>query len=219
LLARPVATPALAHAALAGLHEVDVGAGRPACVHVPASWTPLRPAACAVMLHGSGGDPGQGLALLEPHAAAAGLIVAAPPSSAYTWDRILGSFGPDVAVVERLLHWVFERYAVAPRQLALGGFSDGASYALSLGLDHGDLFPRLVALAPGFIAPVAPKGRPRIFIAHGRADRVLPVERCSRRVVPMLRRAGYDVRYEEFDGGHEIPDHIVRAAVEEVTRG
>ena len=217
LLARPVCTPPLAHEARAGLHELDVGAGRPAFVNVPAAWAPDRPAACAVMLHGSGGDPRQGLALLEPHAAAAGLIVAAPPSSDYTWDRILGGFGPDVAVIDQLLHWVFKRYAVAPQRLALGGFSDGASYALSLGLDHGGLFPRLIALSPGFAAPVGPDGRPCIFIAHGTADRVLPVARCSRRVVPMLQGAGYEVRYLEFDGGHEVPSEIAREAVKEVT--
>ncbi|WP_298233373.1 alpha/beta hydrolase-fold protein [uncultured Azohydromonas sp.] len=210
-------TPPLAHEAGPGLHEIDVGAGRPALVHVPAAWTPSRPAACAVILHGSGSDPRQGLALLEPHAAAAGVIVAAPPSSDYTWDRIRGSFGPDVAIIDRLLRWVFARYDVAPRQLALGGFSDGASYALSLGLDHGELFPRLIALAPGFAAPVAPRGRPRIFIAHGNADRVLPAARCSRRVVPMLQGAGYEVRYLEFDGGHEVPSEVAREAVGEVT--
>ncbi|WP_043458445.1 alpha/beta hydrolase [Azohydromonas australica] len=217
LLSRPVPTPPLAHHARPGLHELDVGAGRPALVHVPAAWMPGRPAACAVMLHGSSGNPRQGLTLLEPHAAAAGLIVAAPPSSDYTWDRILGSFGPDVAAIDRLLGWIFERYEVAPQRLALGGFSDGASYALSLGLDHGELFPRLIALAPGFAAPVGPRGRPRIFIAHGKADRVLPVARCSRRVVPMLQGAGYEVRYLEFDGGHEVPPEVAREAVAEVT--
>ena len=217
LRARPVSTPPLAHEARPGLHELDVGTGRPALVHVPAAWTPGRPAACAVMLHGSGGDPRQGLALLEPHAAAAGMIVAAPPSADYTWDRILGGFGPDVAIIDQLLRWIFERYDVAPQRLALGGFSDGASYALSLGLDHGELFTRLIALSPGFAAPVGPRGRPRIFIAHGYGDRVLPVARCSRRVVPMLQGAGYEVRYLEFDGGHEIPSEVAREAVGEMT--
>jgi phospholipase/carboxylesterase len=47
--------------------------------------------------------------------------------------------------------------------------------------------------------------------AHGTRDRVLHVERCSRRIVPMLRASGYTVRYEEFDGGHEVPAGIASA--------
>jgi phospholipase/carboxylesterase len=35
--------------------------------------------------------------------------------------------------------------------VALGGFSDGASYALSLDLTNGDLFASLIAFSPGFI--------------------------------------------------------------------
>lgn len=219
LSARPGAsTPPLAHLAAAGVHPVDVGLPRPALVHVPADWSADAPAACAVLLHGSGGDPHQGLSLLEPHAAAAGVIVAAPPSTDYTWDRVLGGYGPDVAVIDALLRWVFDRHAVDASRLALGGFSDGASYALSLGLDHGDLFTHLIALSPGFAAPVAPSGHPRIFISHGTSDRVLPVSHCSRRVVPMLRGAGYKVDYQEFEGGHEIPQDIARWAALELTR-
>jgi predicted esterase len=217
LSARPSALPELAHLGAPGLYEVVVGATLAALVHVPPAWTPGTPAACAVMLHGSAGRPSQGLALLQPFAAERGVIVAAPPSTDYTWDRILGGFGPDVAVIAALLRWVFARFAVDPARLALGGFSDGASYALSLGLDHGELFPRLIALSPGFAAPQGPRGRPSIFIAHGTGDRVLPVQRCSRRVVPMLRGAGYEVRYEEFEGGHEIPPAVARTAAEILT--
>lgn len=218
LTARPSATPPpLAHLAAPGLYPVDVGLQRPALVHVPPTWRPGAPAVCAVLLHGSAGNPLQGLSLLEPHAGAAGVIVAAPPSTDYTWDRIVGGFGPDLVVIDTLLRWVFERHAVDPARLALGGFSDGASYALSLGLDHGELFPRLMALSPGFAAPVGPRGRPRIFIAHGSGDPVLPIDRCSRRMVALLRGAGYDVRYEEFQGGHEIPAEVARKAVEEMT--
>ena len=43
---------------------------------------------------------------------------------------------------------------------------------------------------------------------------MLPIEPCSRRIVPALRLGGYDVRYEEFDGGHTVPPAIVRAALD-----
>ena len=53
---------------------------------------------------------------------------------------------------------------------------------------------------------------PRIYISHGIDDRVLPVERCSRRIVAQLRRYGYDVYYEEIDDGHTVPAPIVANA-------
>jgi hypothetical protein len=33
-------------------------------------------------------------------------------------------------------------------------------------------------------------------------------------VAGVLGRAGYDVRYEEFAGGHVVPPELVRAAVD-----
>jgi len=98
--------------------------------------------------------------------------------------------------------------------MALGGFSDGASYALSLGLTNGDLFTHVIAFSPGFMAPAHQVGAPRIYISHGIHDAVLPIDRCSRRLVPILERAGYDVKYHEFDGPHTIPPDIAREAVE-----
>jgi phospholipase/carboxylesterase len=57
------------------------------------------------------------------------------------------------------------------------------------------------------------KGRPRVFISHGTRDPVLPIENCSRRIVPRLEQAGYEVSYHEFDGGHTVPPEIAEEAV------
>src|SRR5436190_993778 len=79
-------------------------------------------------------------------------------------------FGEDVAFLNRALESVFARLAVDPARVAIGGFSDGATYALSLGLANGDLFPRVVAFSPGFIISAPPHGRPRFFLSHGISD-------------------------------------------------
>jgi phospholipase/carboxylesterase len=71
----------------------------------------------------------------------------------------------------------------------------------------------VIAFSPGFAAPAAQIGAPRLYISHGTHDSVLPIDRCSRRFVPQLRRAGYDLRYHEFDGGHTVPVEIAREAV------
>ena len=141
------------------------------------------------------------------------MILLSPSSRGRTWDVLLGGFGPDVEVIDSALTRVFERCPVDPSRLAVGGFSDGASYALSVGLTNGDLFTHVIALSPGFAAPTELRGSPRLFVSHGVGDRVLPIRSTSRRVVPIMERQGYDVRYEEFDGGHAVPPRIAREAV------
>lgn len=182
-------------------------------LHVPAGYSPARPAPLVVLLHGAGSDARSGLALLRELANDAGLLLLAPTARGRTWDVILDRFGPDVASLDALLEHVFERFAVDRSRVAVGGFSDGASYSLSLGLSNGDLFTHLIAFSPGFMAPGARRGRPAIYVSHGIEDRVLPIERCSRMIVPALRRSGYDVDYREFEGGHAVPPSVARVAV------
>src|ERR687894_135029 len=75
-----------------------------------------------------------GLALLRQQADAAGLILLALSSRGPTWDLILGRgrYGPDVAAIDGALESTFSRYAVDPARVAVGGYSDGASFALTL---------------------------------------------------------------------------------------
>jgi predicted esterase len=70
-----------------------------------------------------------------------------------------------------------------------------------------------MAFSPGFVPTVEHHGRPRLFISHGTADPVLPIGSCSRRIVPRLEQADYDVTYREFDGAHTVPPDIARTAV------
>jgi phospholipase/carboxylesterase len=102
---------------------------------------------------------------------------------------------------------------VDPLRLAVCGFSDGASYALSLGSANGALFTHAIAFSPGFASTEEQRGSADIFVSHGTHDEVLPIEGTSRRIVPQLRRRGYVVRYEEFDGPHEVPKAVAREAL------
>jgi predicted esterase len=198
----------------AGRHSLKLGDGRDCLLYVPAQYKPANPAPLVLMLHGAGGDAPQGLSLLGKFADESGFILLAPASRRQTWDVIVDAYGPDVELIDRALEQCFRRYAVRPSRVAVGGFSDGASYALSLGLTNGDLFTHVLAFSPGFMVPAAQKGKPHIFISHGTNDRVLPIERCSRRLVPQVKRAGYDVLYREFEGPHTVPPGIAREAVE-----
>jgi len=148
------------------------------------------------------------------HAVSRNLILLAPDSRGGTWDVIRGGLGPDVAFIDQALHQTFGRYAIDPAHIAMEGFSDGASYALSLGPCNGDLFTHIIAFSPGFMAPPGQQGKPHIFVSHGTHDRVLPIDRCSRVIVPRLERAGYDVHYQEFDGPHTVPGGIAIEALD-----
>jgi phospholipase/carboxylesterase len=198
-----------------GAHALGLGGRRDGEVYVPPGYRPERPAPLVVSFHGAGGNARHGLSLFRPLADEHGLIVLAPDSRGKSWDVIVqDGFGPDVAFLDRALAQTFSRYAVDPARLAIGGFSDGASYALSLGLANGGLFTHIIAFSPGFASPPGQEGSPRIYVSHGTEDRVLPIDSCSRRLVPRLKRAGYDVLYHEFEGPHTVPPQIARESLD-----
>ncbi len=194
----------------AGTTSLDLGGRTEALVAVPGGPSGARP--LLVFCHGAGGEAAQSLAAVGDVATARGVAVLATTSVSTTWDLLAGGLGRDVAVLDAALQEVAAGLAVS--RVALGGFSDGGSYALSLGLANGDLFEAVLAFSPGFVAPPGREGRPRVWVAHGTGDRVLPVERCGRRVAQQLSTAGYDVTYDEFDGGHVVTPALVTAALD-----
>jgi phospholipase/carboxylesterase len=193
-----------------GVHALDLGRGAEALLAVPPG--PSEPRPLLVFLHGAGGSGANSLRVVGAVAGARGIVVLAPSSVAATWDLVAGGLGRDVSLIDAALEEAFGRTAVS--RTALGGFSDGASYALSLGLANGDLFEAVLAFSPGFVAPPRREGRPRIWVTHGTGDRVLPVDRCGRRVVRRLTADGYAVTYEEVDGGHAIPPDRITAGLD-----
>lgn len=138
------------------------------------------------------------------------LLLVAPKSTLSTWDVIADGYGPDLRRIDQLLEQVTAAYPVD--RLTVGGFSDGASYAVSLGVANGDLLDSVVAFSPGFAAPLVTHGNPRFFVSHGTNDTVLPIDACSRRLVPRLEQSGYEVTYVEFDGSHTVPTEVVEQA-------
>lgn len=188
--------------------------GRDGLLYVPSTYDPAHPAPLLVLLHGATGSASNWRGVFEV-AGARGIVVLALDSRGATWDRIRGDFGPDYLFMDAALKEVFAQAAIDPSRIALAGFSDGATYALSLGVGNGDLFTHLMAFSPGFVSSgESLVGEPRIFVSHGREDPVLSVGASRDRIVPALRNAGYDVTYEEFDGGHAVPQAIFDTAMD-----
>ncbi len=209
ITARPVRTPK--GEPRTGLHALEVA--EDVLAYVPSGYREGTPTPLVLMLHGAGGCAERGLGPFIAHAENEGIILVAPSSRGRTWDVILNDFGPDVDLIDRALKEVFAQYTIDPQRLAVEGFSDGASYALSLGRTNGDLFSHIIAFSPGFMAPGETRGKPPIFISHGVDDGVLPIDVTSRKLVPALERAGHSVSYIEFDGGHTPPPEIARDAL------
>jgi phospholipase/carboxylesterase len=195
-----------------GQIALDLDRARDAILRLPK--TTSAPTPLLVMFHGAGQSAEKMFGYLGSAPEDAGVAVLAPNSRDTTWDALGDSFGPDVTFLNRALERVFETVAVDDTRVAVGGFSDGATYALSLGLINGDLFSRVVAFSPGFVVDGTPHGKPRFFISHGTADRILPIDHCSRPIVAGLQKRGYNVTFREFQGGHGIPADIAREGMQ-----
>jgi phospholipase/carboxylesterase len=202
-----------------GLHPLGLAEGdRDGLIYVPDADGP-RP--IMLVLHGATMMAKWMARPLVAAADDAGLIMVIPDSraSGTSWDVLVeGRYGSDVAFCDAAMAYAFARCNADLTNVSVGGISDGASYALSLGVMNGDLFGAIVAWSPGFIAPKSVTDeQPRIFLSHGTNDRVLPIDKCGRPIAMGLHRNGYQVEYIEFEGGHEMPDPIIRASFSWVT--
>jgi predicted esterase len=166
-----------------------------------------------IWLHGAGGQHGGGDHIALAHAIRHGALLLIPEALSTSWDFLRGGFGADLAFLDRALLWTMQRYLVDEQAMAIAGFSDGASYALSVGLMNGQLFRNIVAFSPGFMAPLRREGQPRVYVAHGKEDPVLAVQR-GRDIAHRLAQEGYQVSYEEFDGAHIVSPPLARAALQ-----
>jgi len=156
-----------------------------------------------------------------PYADKGRFIILAPESPNQSWGTEPKNWGYDYLGINRALEEAFVRCAIDRNRLAIGGFSDGASYALSLGLANGDVFSYVIAFSPSFIVRAQARGRsgpkgveiPLIYIAHGQSDNVLPIASTSRIFVSSLRKNGYNVEFREFSGGHHLSRQVADQAM------
>jgi phospholipase/carboxylesterase len=211
---RPGAPP-LAAPLAPGRHELAFDdEGREAVLVVPEGLPTDAPLPLLVMFHGAGGEANRVLPHLVPHARARRFLLLAPQSMFPTWDIVIGGHGPDLQRLERALSTVAAHFPIDPAHLAFAGFSDGASYALSMGLTNGDVASHLIGLSGGFMNAFTQAGTPRVFLAHGRSDRQLPIETSAHVHAKRLLDSGYDLTLQPFDGDHVIVPWVVTRAVE-----
>ena len=197
-----------------GRHALPFPEGREAVLVVPEDLPADAPLPLLVMFHGAGGEANRVLPHLVAHARARRFLLLAPQSMYPTWDIVIGGHGPDLERLESALSRVAAHFRLDPARLAFAGFSDGGSYALSLGLTNGDVASHVIGLSAGFMNAFMQFGTPRVFLAHGRSDRQLPIESSAHVNARRLLESGYDLTLQPFDGDHVIQPWAVARAVE-----
>jgi phospholipase/carboxylesterase len=197
-----------------GRHLLGIAPERDAVLYVPTGLDEGAPVPLFVMFHGARGFPEKVLPFIEEHAQHHKFLVLAPHSTYPTWDIVIGGNGPDLERLHRALTEVTSRYRIDREHLAFAGFSDGASYALSIGITNGDIASHVIAFSGGFMSIFLQEGAPKVFIAHGLSDEQLPIATSGRANAAKLKAAGYDVEYVEFNGLHAIQLPIVSRAIQ-----
>jgi predicted esterase len=184
-----------------------------AYLRVPLSYTGEK-TPLIIALHGAGGRGDTFAAAFGSRTDALGAIVLAPDSLGLTWDFLSGGASQnDVEFINVVLDQTFARCNIDASRIAILGFSDGASYAVTLGLSNADQLTGVVGFSPGFYELSHPRGKTEFFISHGITDNVLPIDETSRKIVSDLRVRGQIVTYTEFEGGHVVPNAIADAAM------
>ncbi|HEY1909481.1 MAG TPA: alpha/beta hydrolase-fold protein [Vicinamibacterales bacterium] len=193
-----------------GQQPLKLGSDRDGILYVPRNYKADVATPMVLMFHGAGGT-GLGVNYTFQVADDLGIIILAPDSrDEATWDFLLHGYGEDVDFIGVALRDTYARCNIDRARMAIAGHSDGASYALSLGLGTGDTFGKIMAFSPGVMQPAEVHGKPKIFISHGLSDPIMPIDVTSRKFVPRLKNLGYDVTYVEYEGRHGVTPEVVK---------
>jgi phospholipase/carboxylesterase len=118
--------------------------------------------------------------------------------------------------VIELLDAVERALDVGGERLVLGGFSQGAMLACDVALQTDRKLAGLVLLSTTLLCRdiweprMAARRDLPVFQAHGRRDPLLP-HALAVELRDLLRGAGCQVDWLEFNGGHEIPASVLQA--------
>jgi len=173
------------------------------------------------VLHGAGRQDEMLMKAYRDEAQRRQALVMVPRSYGMTWDLIehaarggvapgAPSARPDLDFLEYAYDLIFRRYPVDFERIALVGYSDGASYGLSIGLSNPELFRAVMAWAAGFVvveeeAAAAGVRRPAVLIEYGTHDELFPFEQVALPMREQLRAFGCDVVFRVDEGGRHWP--------------
>jgi predicted esterase len=206
-----------------GMVWIERGAQR-AALFTPDEIEPGRRYPLLAVLHGAGRREELLMKAYRDEAQRRQALFLVPRSYHMTWDLIVAatqgaaataadgspSARPDLDFLEYAYDLIFRRYPVDPGRLGLVGYSDGASYALSVGLSNPHLFRAVMGWAAGFVAieneAAAPGvARPAVLVEYGTHDELFPFEQVAVPMRQQLESYGCQVNFRVDQGGRHWP--------------
>jgi predicted esterase len=205
-----------------GLVWIERGPQR-AALYTPDEIDPARTYPLLTVLHGAGRQDEALMRAYRHEAEQRQALVLVARSFHMTWDLIaLGIQGgaaltadapsarPDLDFFEFAYDLIYRRYPVDRGRQGLIGYSDGASYGLSIGLSNPGIFCAVMAWAAGFLAlesDVAEPGtqRPAVFLEYGTHDELFPFEQVALPMKRHLEELGCALTFVVDEGGRHWP--------------
>lgn len=177
-------------------------------LYVPPSYSPDKPMAFILCLHGAGFT---GEAYLDRWIPRLGeqYILACPSVTMGSWWT---RYGEDLALT--VLQEVQKDYHIDPDRVFLTGMSNGGIGTWIIGMHHADRFAGIAPMASGIDDVLFPfvenLVHTPVYVIHGAEDQIMPVQ-LSRDLVKEMERRGIPYQYQEHTwthphaGGHFFP--------------
>lgn len=177
---------------------------------VPDAIDPARRYPLVTVLHGAGRQDELLVKGCRREPAKRDALFFVPRSLAMTWDLIAGGGRPDLDFLEFAYDLIYRRYPIDAERQALVGYSDGASYALSIGISNPRIFRAVMGWAAGFCAydytfVTDDDPKPDILLEYSTQDELFPFDTVAQPMRDSLREAGYAVEFRVDEGGRHWP--------------
>jgi phospholipase/carboxylesterase len=173
-------------------------------LYVPENYYTERPLPLVVALHGGYGHGRDFLWTWLREARSRGFALLSPTSIGTTWS--ITSIDDDAGTLKRHMEEVYARINIDRSRILVTGMSDGATFALCLGLREASWFTAIAPVSGVLsLTDIADaKGR-RIYWVHGALDWIFPMSRAVF-ACQALKDAGADVKLKVIqDLSHAYP--------------
>jgi predicted esterase len=183
----------------------------------PATIDPARPYPLVTVLHGAGRQDDLLVRAYRDEPDRRGALFLVVRSYQPTWDLIVGGPRDDLDFLEHSYAEIYARYRVDPARQALLGYSDGASYALAVGLSNPRLFAAVMGWAAGFLVIDTANledgdPKPRVLLEYGTEDPLFPFAQVALPMRAALERLGYSITFRADEGGVHWPSPAFQPA-------
>ena len=204
-------------------------------VRIPQRFDPTQKVPLLVGLHGNGDNPDHMMEAMSRALKKEAVILAAPhgayPNFAqlrgwhFSWaiqtrNRELWKMADPLAVenLNEAVKALKERYPVG--EVYILGFSQGAAFAFLCGFKYPEMVTGVISIGGGFPETdgefsiltekeIQSGKKFRVFIAQGSNDRLIP-SGLGASTAERLKKSGYEVEYQDYEGGHEISVELVK---------